>query len=151
MPDAIFDPNDVNGLLGFFNRYNFTIADDTPLEQDVAVDPEMLGKVFENLLEERDRGQSGSFYTPRPIVAYMCQEALAGYLEESAGIPRETTRALFDPDAEAVLSADEAQRIDAALDTLTVLDPAVGSGSFLIGMLNEILRLRRAAYAALHD
>ena len=150
IPDAIFDPNDVNGLLGFFNRYNFTIADDTPLEQDVAVDPEMLGKVFENLLEERDRGQSGSFYTPRPIVAYMCQEALAGYLEESAGIPRETTRALFDPDAETVLAADDAQRIDGALDTLTVLDPAVGSGSFLIGMLNEILRLRRAAYAALH-
>ena len=87
IPDAIFDPNDVNGLLGFFNRYNFTIANDTPLEQDVAVDPEMLGKVFENLLEERDRGQSGSFYTPRPIVAYMCQEALAGYLEESAASP----------------------------------------------------------------
>ena len=150
IPDAIFDPNDVNGLLGFFNRYNFTIANDTPLEQDVAVDPEMLGKVFENLLEERDRGQSGSFYTPRPIVAYMCQEALAGYLQESAGIPREQTRALFDPDADAVLSADEAQRIDAALDTLTVLDPAVGSGSFLIGMLNEILRLRRAAYTARH-
>jgi very-short-patch-repair endonuclease len=156
IPDSLFDPNDVTGLLGFFNRYNFTIADDTPLEQDVAVDPEMLGKVFENLLEERDRGQSGSFYTPRSIVAYMCQEALAGYLEESTkdangiSIPRETTRALFDPDADAHLTPDQAARMNAALDTLTVLDPAVGSGSFLIGMLNEILRLRRAAYAALH-
>jgi len=152
IPDSVFDPNDVNGLLGFFNRYNFTIANDTPLEQDVAVDPEMLGKVFENLLEEWDRGQSGSFYTPRPIVAYIFQEALAGYLEESASIPRETTRSLFDPnaDAAAVLTSDEAERVNTALDTLTVLDPAVGSGSFLIGMLNELLHLRHAAYAALH-
>jgi very-short-patch-repair endonuclease/type I restriction-modification system DNA methylase subunit len=155
IPDSLFDPNDVNGLLGFFNRYNFTIADDTPLEQDVAVDPEMLGKVFENLLEERERGQSGSFYTPRSIVSYMCQEALAGYLEESAkdangiSIPRETTRALFDPDADARLTPDQAIRMNAALDTLTVLDPAVGSGSFLIGMMNEILRLRLACHDAL--
>lgn len=88
LPDSLFDLHD--GLLAFFNRYNFTIADDTPLEQDVAVDPEMLGKVFENMLEERDRGQWGSFYTPRAIVAYMCQEALAGYLEESAAVSRET-------------------------------------------------------------
>jgi len=151
LPDALFDPNQSDGLLNFFNRYNFTIADDTPLEQDVAVDPEMLGKVFENMLEERDRGQSGSFYTPRAIVAYMCQESLAGHLEERAAIPRETTRSLFDPDANAVLTADEAIRVNAALDTLTVLDPAVGSGSFLIGMMTEIIRLRRAAYGALNQ
>ena len=149
LPDSLFDPNSSDGLLAFFNRYNFTIADDTPLEQDVAVDPEMLGKVFENMLEERDRGQTGSFYTPRTIVSYMCQEALAGYLEESANIPRDTTRAQFDPDAVLPLTSDEAQRINAALDTLTVLDPAVGSGSFLIGMLGEIILLRRACASAL--
>ena len=149
LPDALFDPQSADGLLAFFNRYNFTIADDTPLEQDVAVDPEMLGKVFENMLEERDRGQSGSFYTPRTIVAYMCQEALAGYLEESGGIPRETTRAQFDPDSEQRLTPEQAQAVGAALDTLTVLDPAVGSGSFLVGMMAEIMRLRAACYAAL--
>ncbi|MCL4236955.1 MAG: Eco57I restriction-modification methylase domain-containing protein [Anaerolineae bacterium] len=149
LPDSLFDPNSSDGLLAFFNRYNFTIADDTPLEQDVAVDPEMLGKVFENMLEERDRGQTGSFYTPRTIVSYMCQEALAGYLEESANIPRETTRAQFDPDTDVALTPEEAQRISAALDTLTVLDPAVGSGSFLIGMLGEIILLRRACASAL--
>jgi len=149
LPDSLFDPHSSDGLLAFFNRYNFTIADDTPLEQDVAVDPEMLGKVFENMLEERDRGQTGSFYTPRTIVSYMCQEALAGYLEESAGIPRNTTRAQFDPDTAEPLTADEAERISAALDTLTVLDPAVGSGSFLVGMLQEIILLRRACAKAL--
>ncbi|MBZ0274590.1 MAG: hypothetical protein K8I60_00510, partial [Anaerolineae bacterium] len=126
IPDTLFDPNSNEGLLAFFNRYNFTIEDDTPLEQDVSVDPEMLGKVFENMLEERDRGQSGSFYTPRTIVAYMCQEALAGYLEESAAVPRETTRAQFDPDSDVSYTPAEAERVNAALDTLTVLDPAVG-------------------------
>lgn len=149
LPDSLFDPHSSDGLLAFFNRYNFTIADDTPLEQDVAVDPEMLGKVFENMLEERDRGQTGSFYTPRTIVSYMCQEALAGYLEESANIPRDTTRAQFDPDTDVALTPEEAQRISAALDTLTVLDPAVGSGSFLVGMLQEIILLRRACAKAL--
>jgi adenine-specific DNA-methyltransferase len=144
LPDALFDPHSSDGLLAFFNRYNFTIADDTPLEQDVAVDPEMLGKVFENMLEERDRGQTGSFYTPRTIVSYMCQEALAGYLVESANIPRDKTRAQFDPDQDDPLALDEARRVEAALETLTALDPAVGSGSFLIGMLNEIITLRRA-------
>ena len=103
LPDSLFDPNSNEGILAFFNRYNFTVSEDTPLEQDVAVDPEMLGKVFENLLEERDRGQSGSFYTPRVIVAYMCQEALAGYLSdslaESAGIDPDLVRAQFDPDS----------------------------------------------------
>lgn len=150
IPDTLFDPNSNEGLLAFFNRYNFTIEDDTPLEQDVSVDPEMLGKVFENMLEERDRGQSGSFYTPRTIVAYMCQEALVGYLEESANVPRETTRAQFDPDSEVRYTIEEAKRVNTALDTLTVLDPAVGSGSFLIGMLHEIIRLRKTCYRVLN-
>jgi len=149
LPDSLFDPNSNEGVLAFFNRYNFTISEDTPLEQDVAVDPEMLGKVFENMLEERDRGQSGSFYTPRVIVAYMCQEALAGYLEESAGVSRDVVRAQFDPDSEQRFSPDEAARVNTALDTLTVLDPAVGSGSFLIGMMTEIIRLRRACWQTL--
>jgi adenine-specific DNA-methyltransferase len=149
LPDSLFDPYDADGLLNFFNRYNFTIADDTPLEQDVAVDPEMLGKVFENMLEERERGQSGSFYTPRAIVSYMCQEALIGHLHEEAGIPREITRAEFDPDDPITFDTEQARAAQQALDTLTVLDPAVGSGSFLIGMMNEIIHLRKACAAAL--
>lgn len=148
LPDSLFDPN-VGGLLAFFNRYNFTIADDTPLEQDVAVDPEMLGKVFENMLEEEDRGQSGSFYTPRTIVSYMCQEALTGYLEESANIPREETRQHFNPDADIEFTTEQAKSVSEALKTLTVLDPAVGSGSFLIGMMNEIITLRKKTAKAL--
>ena len=69
-----------DGILDIFDRYNFTVAEDEPLEKEVAVDPEMLGKVFENLLEVKDRKQSGTYYTPREIVHYMCQESLIAYL-----------------------------------------------------------------------
>ncbi len=148
LPDSLFDPMGDTGILAFLNRYNFTVSEDTPLELDVAVDPEMLGKVFENQLQAQDRGQSGSFYTPRVIVAYMCQEALAGYLATRADVPRERAQALFDAEQPTALTPAEADRISAALDTLTVLDPAVGSGSFLIGMMTEILRLRRACALA---
>src|SRR5258708_32752859 len=77
LADAIFDTKHPEGLLYFLENHNFTIEEDTPLEVEVALDPEMLGKVFENLLEEEERGQSGTFYTPRPVVAFMCREALA--------------------------------------------------------------------------
>jgi len=69
------------GILDIFDRYNFTVKEDEPLEKDVAVDPEMLGKVFENLLEVKDRKSKGTYYTPREIVHYMCQETLINYLD----------------------------------------------------------------------
>jgi len=69
-----------NGILDIFDRYNFTVKEDEPLEKEVAVDPEMLGKVFENLLEVKDRKSKGSYYTPREIVHYMCQQSLINYL-----------------------------------------------------------------------
>jgi len=69
-----------NGILDVFDRYNFTVKEDEPLEKEVAVDPEMLGKVFENLLEVKDRKSKGTYYTPREIVHYMCQQSLINYL-----------------------------------------------------------------------
>lgn len=71
------------GILDVFDRYNFTIREDEPLEKEVAVDPEMLGKVFENLLDVTDRKSKGAFYTPREIVHYMCQESLIHYLDNT--------------------------------------------------------------------
>ncbi|PIU28923.1 MAG: restriction endonuclease [Candidatus Hydromicrobium americanum] len=68
------------GILDVFDRYNFTVKEDEPLDKEVAIDPEMLGKVFENLLEVKDRKSKGSYYTPREIVHYMCQESLINYL-----------------------------------------------------------------------
>ena len=88
LDNELFDANSEGGLLYFLNRYNFTIEEDTPLESQVALDPEMLGKVFENLLEVEERGKSGTFYTPRPVVAFMCREALAAYLSRVGAGPR---------------------------------------------------------------
>ena len=70
-----------NGILDVFDRYNFTVQEDEPLEKEVALDPELLGKVFENLIEENLRKGQGAYYTPREIVHYMCQESLINYLE----------------------------------------------------------------------
>ena len=88
LPDELFSNEEItkegdkgSGILDIFDRYNFTVNESEPLEMEVAVDPEMLGKVFENLLPENIRKGKGAFYTPRPIVHYMCQESLINYLD----------------------------------------------------------------------
>lgn len=158
-----------SGILDIFDRYNFTVREDEPLEKEVAIDPELLGKVFENLLEVRDRKTKGSYYTPREIVHYMCQESLISYLErqlhgkvsriditelikfgdinvinDSLALSpqkRELKNSKFQtklPDP-IISNADE---IDKLLARIKVCDPAVGSGAFPLGMLNEIVRAR---------
>ncbi len=83
---------DADGILDIFDRYNFTMSEDEPMEREVAIDPEMLGKVFENLLEINDRKSKGAFYTPREIVHYMCQESLINYLTGALGVEEEAIR-----------------------------------------------------------
>lgn len=135
------------GLFSMLGRYNFTVDESTPLDQTVGIDPEMLGKVFENLLEAEARHASGTYYTPRGIVEYMCRETLFHHLNARTGVARDIFNALIDcalegrkPDIETAL----AQRLDAVLDRVSVLDPAVGSGAFLLGMLQEILTLKES-------
>lgn len=83
--------NDTFGeIFDTFDLYNFTVREDEPLEREVAVDPEMLGKVFENLLEVKDRKSKGTYYTPREIVHYMCQESLINYLDTTINTQEET-------------------------------------------------------------
>jgi hypothetical protein len=148
LPNELFEPGSDVGVLGFFNNYNFTVAEDTPVEQEVAVDPEMLGKVFENMMEERERGRSGTFYTPRSIVHYMCRQALLGYLQDRTGLERELLSAQFDEDTDRVLTVRQANVVEKALDEVRVLDPAVGTGAFLVGILHELVALKRACYRA---
>ena len=81
-----------NGILDIFDRYNFTMSEDEPMEREVAIDPEMLGKVFEKLLEVNDRKSKGAFYTPREIVHYMCQESLINYLARTMNIKDDDIR-----------------------------------------------------------
>ncbi|MCM1038405.1 MAG: Eco57I restriction-modification methylase domain-containing protein [Ruminococcus sp.] len=97
IPNNIFSNADekgrnADGILDIFDRYNFTMNEDEPMEREVAIDPEMLGKVFENLLDVKDRKSKGAFYTPREIVHYMCQETLINYLVGKTGISEDAIR-----------------------------------------------------------
>lgn len=151
LPNELFDtdvsrPLDSRGLLGFFAGYNFTVEEDTPLDVQVALDPELLGKVFENLLEEKQRGRTGTFYTPRPIVNYICRESLVHNLEETTGVSRQRLLALLDEERweQASLAKDEARALYDATLGLRVLDPAVGTGAFLVGMMQHMVQIIRA-------
>lgn len=133
-----------NSLFSILSRYNFTIEENTPNEQQVALDPELLGKVFENLLgaynpetKETARNQSGSFYTPREIVNYMVDESIISYLGASNEV-----REMLSPDyqyepAKCALYKD----ITDKLKSIKILDPACGSGAFPMGLLNRIVDL----------
>ena len=143
VPNNLFFDSD-RGLFSIFGRYNFTIEENTPLEQQVALDPELLGKVFENLLgvfnpetKETARKQSGSFYTPREIVDYMVDETLISYLGDT-----KLVRNLFSESfTYNELDWSEYQTIAAKLKTVKILDPACGSGAFPVGMLNRIVEI----------
>jgi len=151
LPNRIFDPGNSDSILGFFNSYNFTVAENVTGDEDVAVDPEMLGKVFENMLAAEERGKSGTFYTPRGIVQFICAEVLGRYLADTTGISLETAQKLvhYDPDISdkdlnELISPQDAKSLKKALMNLKVLDPAVGSGAFPLGMMQLILNVRQA-------
>jgi hypothetical protein len=145
-------------IYDFLERYNFTIAEDSPLDKEVAVDPEMIGKVYESLVnvsEEADeRGDAGIFYTPRTEIDLMCRLAVVDHLANHLGPGHKNLlyELVFALDAEEKEAADRA--IGAAglwplimplLEGLTVLDPACGSGSFLVGTLHILDDLQERA------
>ena len=138
--NLFFEPE--KGLISILSRYNFTIEENSPEEQQVALDPELLGKVFENLLgaynpetKETARNQSGSFYTPREIVNYMVDESLIAYLGDNAFV-RSLFRTDFSFDK---TKSDDYQKIAEKLKAVKVLDPACGSGAFPMGLLNRMI------------
>ncbi|MEI6045704.1 MAG: class I SAM-dependent DNA methyltransferase, partial [Chloroflexota bacterium] len=201
--DILLDNAIFKGILEVFDLYNFTVREDEPLDKEVAVDPEMLGKVFENLIPDNERKGSGTYYTPREIVHYMCQESLINYLDATLNIQHQPIedqpqRSMFSEFtkvnlfteyedvyveqvprqdlAEFIYHGDVAQEheatavvktrnenytgvyqskipenvhkcaaeIDAALAGVRICDPAIGSGAFPVGMMNEIVRARSA-------
>jgi hypothetical protein len=125
-------------------RFNFTVTESTPLDVEVAVDPEMLGKVFEELVTGRH--ESGSYYTPKPIVSFMCREGLKGYLQTAAPDERPEAIARFVDEHEPSGLRNPEAVLD-ALKEVRVCDPACGSGAYLLGMLHELLELRAALFA----
>lgn len=160
IPNSLFSNEEDSGILDFLNLYNFTIDEEEPLEKDVAVDPEMLGKIFENLLEVDDRKSKGAFYTPREIVYYMCQESLANYLVNKVNVDYNEIITFIkygdiisQYDWELSISNkmnfeigktvyNNIIEIDKALIDVKIADPAVGSGAFPLGMLTEIVKIR---------
>ncbi len=132
-------------LFDFFDQYNFTIFEDSPEEHTVAVDPEMLGHIFENLLE--DNKDKGAFYTPKEIVHYMTQESLIEYLHTQIPGANRTDLENFVKNKDSQLSEKFQQQIDQKLDAVKICDPAIGSGAFPMGLLQEIFGLKeRIAY-----
>lgn len=183
LPNKLFTNNELveegitgTGVLDVFDRYNFTVNEAEPLEKEVAIDPEMLGKVFENLIEENVRKGLGSYYTPREIVHYMCQQSLISYLDTSVNKDSKLVRC---EDIEVFVRLMEqysfyeaakqsgtigtdypkppksieqnARVIDEKLAEITVCDPAVGSGAFPVGMMTEIVRCRSALTPYFND
>ena len=141
VPDQAIQPI----LTDLFDRFNFTVMESTPLDVEVAVDPEMLGKVFEELVTGRH--DSGAYYTPRPVVSFMCREALKGYLEgQHTGLAPEAIARFVDHRDTAGVSVASAPGVARALDQVTVVDPACGSGAYLLGMMQELVELQTALF-----
>ena len=148
IPNVLFFDEE-KGLINILKKYNFTIEENTPNEQTVALDPELLGKVFENLLgaynpetRETARNQSGSFYTPREIVNYMVDESLKAYLEKGNGFPAELIQEVMsDNFVYRENKQIEYQNLAIHLKSVKILDPACGSGAFPMGLLNRIIDL----------
>ena len=148
IPDWLFF-DDKEGLIPLLGRYNFTVEENTPLDQQVALDPELLGKVFENLLgtynpetHETARHASGSFYTPRSVVHYMVDASLKAYLLKAHPNEEGLVEALFKSNFEHGKYPDtERQALTKSLKSIKVLDPACGSGAFPMGMLHRLVDL----------
>lgn len=150
-PESRFPADYFKRLFQFFSEYNFTIDENDPNDAEVGVDPEMLGKIFENLLE--DNKDKGAFYTPKEIVRYMCKESLIAYLETNTSIAKEKIRQFVLSPEEGVVDIPENKKpkLLAALEEVKICDPAIGSGAFPMGLLNELLHCREALSGERYD
>lgn len=139
-----------HGIIDILKSYNFTVEENTPFDQEVSLDPELLGKVFENLLaaynpetQTTARKQTGSFYTPREIVQYMVDESLVAHLKQTVGedLEPEYRKLIQYTDEEPTLTHKQKRQIMQSLYECKVLDPACGSGAFPMGMLQQMVHI----------
>ncbi len=133
------------GLISLFEQYQFTVEESTPADVEVALDPELLGKVFENLLAtynpetgEQARKATGSFYTPREIVSYMVDESLKQHFKTHTDLDKNQTDALF-VEGKNTLKPTQIKEVIKAINNLKILDPAVGSGAYPMGILQRLV------------
>lgn len=146
---VLFDDSFIKDLISnFFEAYNFTVDENSPDDQEVSIDPEMLGKVFENTLAEEERGKKGTFYTPREIVHFMVKESIWQFLKNETDIDTEELHSFVygkkDLDnLDFSRSKDKVRIINAKLENIKVLDPAVGSAAFPVEMMQVLVDLRK--------
>jgi len=146
---GLSDKAEVSGLINILRSYNFTTDEATPIDQEIALDPELLGKVFENLLASYDeetattaRKATGSYYTPREIVDYMVEESLREYLKMKVPEAENELDDLFSySDEEPNISDDLRKKLIYAIDQVKIIDPACGSGAFPMGILHKLVFL----------
>ncbi|MBO8132202.1 MAG: Eco57I restriction-modification methylase domain-containing protein [Candidatus Marinimicrobia bacterium] len=157
LPDNVFEwffePDDKDKRKGFLEIFNFTIDESSPIDVEVAVDPEMLGRVYESLIAEEERGNAGIFYTPRVEIDFMCRLSLVNYLASEESISKEKIiDFVFEPHNKNIeLPSEELRIIKDKLDRVKIVDPAVGSASFLVGMLNILVELHSELTERLTD
>ena len=153
IPNEIFSNKDKNGILDIFDLYNFTVDESSDYDVEIAIDPEMLGKVFESLIPENIKKKHGVFYTNRSIVSFMCRDALVSYLYSQLNykISKKDFMALFYiANQKKFLNSENlplkikkySNVIDFKLKNLKICDPEVGSGAYPISMMNEVCRTR---------
>lgn len=140
----------VRGIINILKRYNFTVEENTPFDKEVSLDPELLGKVFENLLASYNpetqttaRKQTGSFYTPREIVQYMVDESLVAHLKRTVGddLEQQYRQLMQYTDEDVSLTDNQRRQIMLSLYNCKVLDPACGSGAFPMGILQQMVHI----------
>lgn len=152
-PKSTFPASYFDDLFEFFYQYNFTIDENDPNDAEVGIDPEMLGRIFENLLE--DNKDKGAFYTPKEIVQYMCRESLIAYLttcvmkkqgenHKTEDEIKESVRQLLNKPEDIVprMNKKHLEDFDSYIRNVKICDPAIGSGAFPMGLLNELVRCR---------
>ncbi len=144
----IFSNKNKDGILDIFDLYNFTVDESLPLDIEIAIDPEMLGKVFENLLPENVKKMQGTFYTPREVVSYICKTSLSDYIffKMSKIIPQEIVdKFIFNENfiiENEKLILVNCNFIDKILSDVKICDPSIGSGAFAVSILNLITKIR---------
>lgn len=147
--DTLFD-----GIFNFFARYNFTVTENTPIDIEVAVDPEMLGKVFENLINSQEeelegknrRKETGSYYTPREVVSFMSKQSLKYFLMNDKDVKESDVAIECFINKNDVALIKNPEIILDKLRNIRILDPACGSGAFLVQLLHELVRLRATLF-----
>ncbi len=161
IPNSLFSNKDKNGILDIFDLYNFTVDESNDFDIELAVDPEMLGYIFENLLPENLKKKHGAHYTPKEIVEYICKKSLSEYLKVNLDhnfqedIDKLINYARF-PDDTIRLSENKINKLkfdkiflqnsDKLLNDIKICDPAVGSGAFIIGALNFIINIKKIIF-----